>query len=146
MSSARYSSELEPDPALRCWLLIAALLAMVTGLVVILWLPLDAILRTISGIVWVAAGCLQGALIASAHKQVRRIRLYADGEVILMAPDGAQRQARLANGSVVLRRIAWLRLQPARGFCHVELLCGCGRESQPWRRLQVIWRHLGRLA
>ncbi len=51
--------------------------------------------------------------------------------------------AAIGNGCVVMRKLAWLRLKPATGARYHELLRRNSLESEQWRRLQVIWRHLG---
>ena len=44
---------------------------------------------------------------------------------------------------LVADRIGWLHLKTADGKQFAELICGDCRESDDWRRLQVIWRHIG---
>jgi len=48
---------------------------------------------------------------------------------------------------VLLRKVGWIRLSfelpTGRKLILGELLRGDGRRGEDWRRLQVIWRHIG---
>jgi hypothetical protein len=81
--------------------------------------------------------------ISSAHKQFGRIRMHSDGRIELHDNDGHWQTATIGNGCIVLRKLAWLRLQPTSGARYHELLRRNSLQSEQWRRLQVIWRHLG---
>jgi hypothetical protein len=77
------------------------------------------------------------------HALCRRLRMSAGGELLLLDPLGNWHTARLLPGSVLLRRIGWIRLETGIGQRCAELVRGSCRESDDWRRLQVIWRHIG---
>jgi hypothetical protein len=49
----------------------------------------------------------------------------------------------LLSGSIVHRRFAWIRVRSNCGLLITEFLRGDARASPEWRRLQVIWRHIG---
>jgi len=51
--------------------------------------------------------------------------------------------ASLMTGSVLLRKLGWVRLKDESGRVFVELVRGDARLSHDWRRFQVIWRHIG---
>ena len=60
---------------------------------------------------------------------------------IIMSEEMAAAAA--VTGSLLLRRTAWIRIQSERGEVFAELLRGKCRRSVNWRRLHVIWRHIG---
>ena len=143
MSSSTFSTELIPDPAMRRLLIAAALAATLLGLLAIFSLPISDFLRASAGLVCLLVTGVELALISCAHKQYTRIRIHSDGAVELRDRDGDWQIATIANGSIVLQKMAWFRLKPANGGRYYELVRGNSRESEQWRRLQVIWRHLG---
>jgi len=143
MSSSTYSTELVPDRRLRRVTLIAGLAASVLGVLTILGLPIDNFVRAILAGLWLIVTAAELALIASAHKKFRRIRIHCDGQVMLCDRDGNWQAAAITSGCVLLPSLGWLKLRPASGGTYRELICGNSRESEQWRRLQVIWRHLG---
>jgi len=116
---------------------------MIMGAVVILGLPIDARIGAAAVSLWCLIGGAELRFISSAHKRFSRIRIFSDGDFELLDRNGNWQTAKRASGCVVLPRLAWLRLQPANGRCYRELVRGDSRESKQWRRLQVIWRHLG---
>ena len=94
-----------------------------------------------------AAWCILGArdlwLITRGYKRCERIRVHHDGAVQVWAPDGHCIAATLGAGSIVTNGLAWVRIRP-RGGGRYGLLLRCkAAENKDWRRLQVIWRHLG---
>ena len=143
MSSRIYSTDLTPEPAMRRIVVAAAWAAMILGLITIISLPIDGWLRVAGISIWLIATGAELTVISSAHKRFDRIRLHSDGQVELHDGDGHWRAATIGNGCVVLRKLAWVRLKPATGARYHELLRRNSRESEQWRRLQVIWRHLG---
>ena len=56
---------------------------------------------------------------------------------------GEWRTASLLSGSLVLPGVAWLRISVGTGPAYGELLTGNPRKNEDWRRLLVIWRHIG---
>ena len=121
----------------------AAWVAMSLGIVTIVSLPIDGLLRVAGSSIWLTGMGVELIIISSAHKQFGRIRMYSDGRIELRNNDGHWQTATIGNGSIVLRKLAWLRLKPASGTRYHELLRRNSLQSEQWRRLQVIWRHLG---
>ena len=70
------------------------------------------------------------------------VRVFATGEIEVRDREGNWALAELADGSVLLRRLGWLRLVTADGAQIHELVRGSCREDREWRRLHVIWRHV----
>jgi len=145
MSSSSYSTCLTPDPWLRIAVLTSGRLLVAAGLVLILTLDLDAEIRAASCLVWVVAARYELLRIERGFESLTAIRLSSGGEIAVLNNDQEWLPVTLQTGSVVLRNFAWLRLRGASGDNFVELLRGSARQSQDWRRLQVIWRHFGAL-
>lgn len=143
MLSNAYFAELRPDPALRCLVLWSGALLAFAGLAVIATLGLPVALRLSGGGVWLAVMGAQVWTLRCGWHRCRALRLYADATLAVLGADGVWRPGRLESDSVVLRRWAWIRLRAASGLAFAEPLRGSCRGSRDWRRLQVIWRHIG---
>ena len=132
-----------PDPKLRRLVLgIGALLSL--GGIVAIWateIPWSA--RTALAVSWGLVSGRNLVLIAQRYKACCRIQLDASGELQVYGADGRCTTATLEPGSVVLQWAAWLRYRTGEGMRHAELLGGKTAGPHDWRRLQVIWRHLG---
>ncbi|MCH8866133.1 MAG: hypothetical protein IID58_04695 [Proteobacteria bacterium] len=115
----------------------------ILGLVTILTMQADPMMQLPGCVLWLLFSGRELVAIASGYQRIRRIRLYSNGDVELGNDNGDWQSARLANGSVVLDGFAWLRFEACDGRRSVELLRGTSRKNEEWRRLQVIWRHLG---
>ena len=70
--------------------------------------------------------------------RVGRITLDARGNIAGTAPDGRALSLTLLSGSVVLSRLAVLRVQFADVSDYVELLRGDRAADLEWQRLQLI--------
>jgi hypothetical protein len=92
---------------------------------------------------WLAMTGVELRDIAAGYKRFTKIRIDDGGVVALQDAGGSWVPARLLHGSIVLPRLAWLRLRAANGCRYGELLRCDPRQSEAWRRLQVLWRHLG---
>ena len=143
MSSTAYSAAFKPDPRLRRLVAGSGLLLGIAGALVILQLPTDAWVRLVACFLWATTT-------AREHMQLRRgwadcyaLRFTASGEIMVRGADQTWRAARWQSGSVLLRKLGWIRLRDQRGVVLSELLSGHARTSPDWRRLQVIWRHVG---
>lgn len=141
MSSSTFSSYLRPDPWLRLLIDISGRVLVAGAIGVSLTLSLHPGLRL---------GCALSCLLLGWRDLCRLQRGFHACEAIQLLNDGSARiygngawtDARLESGSVVLSRVAWLRLKTADGVAVSELLSGDPRRSGDWRRLQVIWRHI----
>ena len=112
-------------------------------MVIILTLPLDQAVRFFACLAWLAVLYRELTNLQWGFDTFSRIRLLSDGELTLL--DGEQNwvPAELLNGSVLCAKVAWIRIETANGRQFAELITGDSRQSQEWRRLQVIWRHIG---
>ena len=143
MSSNAYFAELRPDPALRRLVLCSGAFLAVVGLAVIATLELPVALLLCGAGVWLVVMAAQIRALRHGWHRCRALRLHADGTLAVLGADGAWRPGRLESDGVVLRRWAWIRLRAGSGPAFAEPLRGSCRDSRNWRRLQVIWRHIG---
>jgi hypothetical protein len=118
-------------------------LLIAAGLALLLILAIDVVLRAAGCLVWVAIGRFELRRLTQGFETCRVIRIDSSGEITILDNDDKWVPARLLTGSVLLRKLGWMRLQDQSGQIFLELIRGDARQSQDWRRLQVIWRHIG---
>ena len=143
MSYSKFSAELRPDVVLRRLVLISGVVLGAMGALMIVAMSLPAAALVAGSAVWLAVCAREIRTLRRGFAHCRALRFKSDGTLWLLDADGAWRAARLAPGSIVLRRLAWIRCVTSQGCQCAELLRGNCRQSEDWRRLQVIWRHVG---
>jgi len=143
VSSHTYSTELNPDPFSRRVVILFGIAAAAVGLVTILALSMPPVWRVLTALAWLIMNGRELVLIAKGYKRCRRIRIGHDGNVELLDRDGCWIPATLVSGTVVLRKYAWLRFETRQGLRFAEPVRAKNAQSEEWRHLQVIWRHLG---
>ena len=122
---------------------ISGRLLIAAGLALILVLAIDVMLRAAGCLVWVLVGRWELRQLEQGFDACKAIRIDSSGDAMILNSEENWVPARLLTGSVLLRRLAWIRLQDQSGRIFLELISGDARQSQDWRRLQVIWRHIG---
>lgn len=115
----------------------------VAGVVLIMTMPLGVLPRMAAAGAWVLANGYDLDRQRRAYRRYHGLRLDSEGRVELRNRHGEWREARLLSGSVLIRRFGWIRLRDERGKVFAEPVRGRCRESRDWRRLQVLWRHVG---
>lgn len=143
MSSTAYFAEFKPDPHLRRLVAASGVLLGIAGVLVILLLPTDLWMRLAACVIWVVTSAREHRQLQRGWADCRALRFTANGELTVLGADQTWRAARQETGSVLLRKLGWIRLRDHRGVVFGELLSGDDRASPDWRRLQVIWRHVG---
>jgi len=143
VSSSTYSAELYPEVALRRTVLLVGMGLHAVGVALILTTPLHPAAKILGSSGWLLLALWEFLRLRRGFARCCRLRVTVDGGLLLLDPDGSWQAARLLRGSVVLRRVAWIRCRTERGQHCAELARGNCRESEDWRRLQVIWRHIG---
>jgi hypothetical protein len=143
MSSNLYSATLTPDPWLRIVVLTSGRLLQAAGIAIVLTLPLAIEFRVLGLLLWVALSVAELRRCERAYDCCSCIRLRCDGSVEVRNGDDEWLPGSLATGSLVLASHGWLRIRLDDGSEIDELLRGDARRSHDWRRLQVIWRHIG---
>ncbi|MCP4300633.1 MAG: hypothetical protein GY783_08615 [Gammaproteobacteria bacterium] len=143
MSSNTYFADLHPDNLLRGLVLLSGTFLGAVGIALIFALPLHRAAASIGCCAWLVWCGWELLRIGRGYALCCRLRVSADGEVLLLDQDANWQAARLLPGSVLLRRIGWIRVETGLGQHSAELIRGSCREGVDWRRLQVIWRHIG---
>ncbi len=143
MSSSTYSSCLRPDPWLRLLVDVSAQLLIIAGIAVSLTMSLDALLRLLLTLACIVLGRFELRRLRRGQQACTAIRIMHDGSVRIRDGNETWLAAALESGSIVTNSLAWLRFQRADGVMIMELLRGDARYCRDWRRLQVIWRHIG---
>ena len=115
----------------------------VLGAVAILTLSIDVRIRLAATGAWSVLLARETWQFVAGFAICRGMRVSADGAISILAGDGREIPARLVPGTVVLQQLAWLRIRTDSGLAYAEPLAGKSTENEAWRRLQVIWRHLG---
>lgn len=140
MSSARFATDLRPDPALRRLLQLSGSFATLAGVALALHLQAPLMLRLALLAAWLGHSLRELYRQSAGMRRVRRLRLWSTGEAVAIAPDGSVVTLEHASGSVVLPALAWLRFRFPDGLYYGELLrCNAGGERD-WHRLQLLWR------
>ena len=140
MSSAEFYCDLIPTRPCRRLPLLCGCLALLAGAALIVRMPLHGFARLLLCLIWLAYCLNEIRNCSRTAASLRLLRLYADGAVSGRFADGEWQQLRMLSGSMVLRRVAWLRLRLPDGLDYGELLSGNARDSRQWHRLQLIWR------
>ena len=66
--------------------------------------------------------------------------LPSAGKVWVTDAAGQRVTATLLRGSIVIRRLAWLRMRLEDGRKYAELVSGNAVEDFQWHRFQLIWK------
>lgn len=140
MSSDRFVTELVPDERVRRCLLGTGCTATLAGGVLIIGMPLIPAFKVALAILWLLSGIVEVRAMIRGMSRLRRIRVRPEGLVEGVAPDGRVEPVVLLPGSMVLARVAWLRIGFGDGCRYGELVTGNARRSDEWRLFQLIWR------
>ncbi len=128
---------------MRRRVLLAGAVLSLAGLGLVPLLPVSALQKAVLASAWLFFSGREWQAFWRGYAGGGALHIAADGQVRRKCRDGHWQRARLCPGSVVLPRLAWLRLDPPGMRPYAELVSAAGQESEDWRRLQVIWRHIG---
>ena len=143
MSSSAFSAELAAQPILRRLVLCSGVFLNAAALALILLLPVHVAVTAGSAILCVVYGAYEQIRLRHAYQRFSRLRISCDGNLRVFDRQGEWRAGTLLAGSVLLRRAGWIRIRTDDGCVFAELVRGHCRHSTDWRRLHVIWRHVG---
>jgi hypothetical protein len=115
----------------------------VLGVIALATLPWPATWRALAAMLWSSCVAWELVCLRSAWRDSLGLQLRADGSAAALGRDGRWRPVTLLADSVLLRRWGWIRLRAPSGRIYAEPVRGQCRKSRDWRRLQVIWRHIG---
>jgi hypothetical protein len=141
MSSNTYSAEIRSSECLRRVVLTVATVMLVVGVGVIVLLPISKLAIGVASFVWIGWSLGEVLTYWRVYRRWLGFSVSADGETKVFGRDECC-SAKVLAGSVVLSEIAWVRLQAENGDVWGELVAGNHRDSEEWRRFQVIFRHL----
>jgi hypothetical protein len=126
-------------------LLAFAVLAWAAGSLLLIQLEIAIAWRVGLILLWTGDVGIAVRRLVRGQQRIDRIVMTSGGYLAGITPGGDREPMTLLPGSVVYRRIAWLRFRFADGHRHAELLAGNPRADRGFHGLQVIWR-LGREA
>jgi len=139
MPSKRFVAELKPDPLLRQVVMLAACAALLIGFMLLIHLPLPPWARLGLVMVWLVSQSREISRLARGAGRVREIRI-GNAAATVVNRQGREEPVQIISGSVVLPRLAWLRLRLPDGLIFGELLRGDPVSNEQWRHLQILWR------
>jgi hypothetical protein len=113
------------------------------GLALVPFVAVAPVLKIALAVAWAGLCGREWWVLRRAYASGGVLRIASGGQVERQRRDGTWEPAKLCAGSVVLPRIAWLRVAPRSGPPYAELVRPGSDRSEDWRRLQVIWRHIG---
>jgi hypothetical protein len=113
------------------------------GLLLLLTMNLPAWLRVAASVSWALIFLRESLHLGHNYSRFDRVRFDASGRWQVRDASGDWHLAELRTGSLLLQRFGWLRLRIAGAGTLVELCRGDARTNRDWRRLQVLWRHVG---
>ncbi len=139
MPSKRFVAELKPDPLLRQVVMLAACAALLTGFALLIHLPLAPWARLGLAMLWLVSQVREISGLARGAGRVKEIRIGTAAATVVNR-QGKEEPVQIISGSVVLPRLAWLRLRLPDGLICGELLRGDPASNKQWRHLQILWR------
>lgn len=119
--------------------MLAGCAAVLIGAALLMHLPVGALLRMLLVGMWTGGGVMEIGRITRGVRRTRMILLTTEGAAIIDG-QGRRQPAWIMSGTVVLPRLAWLRLKLADGLVYGELIRGNAASCRQWRRLQILWR------
>ena len=113
--------------------------ALLVGLMLLMRLPLSLPIRLFFCAFWLFGGIRELGRQSRGFDRIKLIRLNV-GEAIVFDRQGTLAPVQIMSGSVVITRLAWLRLKLPDGLICGELLRGDPAVCEQWRHLQILWR------
>jgi hypothetical protein len=126
---------------LRILVLTSGCLLLVAGVGLVVSLPLPPAWRGMLLLLWLADTVAGLRGIHAGMLRLGSLTVNQFGEMSVTGPDGTLETVTLESGSVVLRRIAWLRLRFPDNSRYAEFFCGNPVNEPAWHRFQLIWQH-----
>ena len=140
MSSPVFEAKLQPDPSVRRAVLLSGVFAMLAGVVLIMLLNTSISWRLAGTAVWIMDCLWQIWAFRRGASRVVGIHVDSTGQINVVDAGGRRRAVRLLTGSMVLPKIAWLRIRLPDGRRYAELLVAARVEAGTWHAFQLIWQ------
>ena len=119
--------------------MLAACAALLTGFALLIHLPIAPWARLGLAILWLVSQSREISRLARGAGRVKEIRI-GKAAATVVDRQGREEPVRILSGSVVLPKLAWLRLRLPGGLICSELLRGDPASNKQWRHLQILWR------
>ena len=119
--------------------MLAGVAAVLLGSVLLIRLPASVPIRLLLNAFWLIGGIWELSRQSRGVHRIKAIRLEV-GEAMVIDRQGRQAPVQIMSGSIVLPRLAWLRLRFPDGLTCGEFLRGDPTVCKQWRRLQILWR------
>jgi hypothetical protein len=139
MSSTVFEVVLRPDPALREMVDWTGSVFYAVGITLLVLLPVSPWWRFVCSVFWLLDGIREFRKLRLGRPGVRAIVLDSRGLVAGIDGYGDRHDLTLQTGSMVLSRLAWIRVQSGTGNCHGELFTRQSAGTETWHRLQLLW-------
>jgi hypothetical protein len=135
---------LEADERSRLLVMVCAAVLHVSGLLLLLNLGMAAIPTTLLLAGWFYLCFRDWHRQLYGYRRIAGILIDCAGAIESIDTLGNRQRLRLLNGSFVLPRLAWLRLEFRDRKWHSELLLASRCEDRGWHWLQLCWRQQGK--
>lgn len=119
--------------------MLVACAALLTGFALLIHLPIAPWARLGLAILWLVSQSREISRLARGAGRVKEIRI-GKAAATVVDRQGREEPVRILSGSVVLPKLAWLRLRLPDGLICSELLRGDPASNKQWRHLQILWR------
>lgn len=141
-SSTGFSADISPDPHGAAIVSAIAAASSFTGGLLLLLTRLDWLIELPLAIAFVTGSVIEWRRFHRRLSGVTHLRVYASGDV-RVCRFGEWYLGQMAAGSLVLRRLAWIRVSGASG-ARVDCLClKRSTKISNWRRFRLVSRHIG---
>ncbi len=140
MSSPLFVVKLCPDALLHRFALGSGVILMLVGIFLVSNMEWPFSSRPVVTVFWVldCSWTLRG--LAAGLARVNLIILDLDGGVRTKDSMGETRVGKLATGSFIFARVAWLRLRNEGGGVYTGLFMRSRMNAADWHRLQLLWQ------
>ncbi len=141
-SSTGFSADISPDPHCAGIVFIIAAASGLGGGLLLLHTRLDWLIELPLAMAFVTGSAIEWRRFHRRLSGVTHLRVYANGDVRVHR-HSEWYLGQVAAGSVILRRLAWVRVA---GDTGARVDCLCLERSMPresWRRFRLVSRHIG---
>jgi hypothetical protein len=138
-----FAVQIHPDRRLRAVPQVCGFLIYALGVSLLLMLAIETLPKLALMAFCIVAAQNEWRRQFRGYRRVEAIRIHEDGMLECVGAGGTIEQVSLLGGSIVLPRLAWLRIKFADGSHYGELLSGDPARHPDWHRLQLIRMQCG---
>lgn len=140
MSSPVFSIEIQIDRRLRQLVMACGITLFAAGAWLLAGSDLPIVWRALLLASWFADCLWTLRRLRRGAQRLTAVRLDSTGSIIGRGPEGRSERLRLASGSMVMQRFAWLRLEFDDGSQAAEMLLARRAGDASWHGLQLLWQ------